>query len=242
MKRAIVFGSTGGMGQQIAHKLASDGWSLYLHYNHNQVMAEKLASDLMQNFPKQDFFTLQFDFARQENDLGQVFGQLFPVNALIFAHGITDFGLFGEQSDEVVDQLIQVNLTTPLKIIKYFEPMLLKNEHSRIILFGSVYGHVGSAMETIYSTVKGALSSFANAYAKEVASASLTINVIAPGAVETPMIQNFTAQELANVQESIPAGRLAKPDDIAYWVQVITDEKADYFTGQTIYVDGGWLV
>lgn len=240
MKRAIIFGSTGGIGQQITRSMAKQGWSLYLHYANHPEIVDQLLQELEKDYPKQDFFSFQFDF-NKPIDLN-FFADFFTINALIFSQGITDYHLLAEQSNDVIDNLVNINLTVPLKLIKYFEPQLIKQPHSRIIMLGSVYGANGSPMETVYSAVKGAISSFANAYAKEVASTNLTVNVIAPGAVLTPMTKVFSPSELAEVESEIPVGRLATPVDISYWVRVLLQKEADYLTGQTIYVDGGWRV
>lgn len=242
MKRAIIFGATGGIGQAIAKDLAADGWSLYLHCFNHQQKALDLANELMTQYPQQDFMTLKLDFNSSDETLKRVINSLLPVNGVIFAHGITDFNFLGSQDLSTIDQILKVNLTTPLKIVSLLEPMLLKADHGRIIFLGSVYGKQASAMETIYSATKGGLSSFAQGYGREVASSHLTVNVIAPGAVATQMNAIFSKETLEEVKDEIPAGRLAEPEDISFWVKNLLAPQADYLTGQTIYVDGGWLV
>lgn len=242
MKRAIIFGATGGIGQAIVKDLAADGWSLYLHCFSHQQKALDLANELMTQYPQQDFMTLKLDFNSSDETLKKVINSLLPVNSVIFAHGITDFNFLGSQDLSTIDQILKVNLTTPLKIVSLLEPMLLKADHGRIIFLGSVYGKQASAMETIYSATKGGLSSFAQGYGREVASSHLTVNVIAPGAVATQMNAIFSKETLEEVKDEIPAGRLAEPEDISFWVKNLLAPQADYLTGQTIYVDGGWLV
>lgn len=242
MKRAIIFGATGGIGQAIARELAADGWSLYLHFSTHQQKALDLVKNLIDKYPQQDFMTLKLDFNSSDEVLKQVIASLLPVNGVIFAHGITNFNFLGSQSLNTIDQILKVNLTTPLKIVSLLEPMLLKAEHGRIIFLGSVYGKQASAMETIYSATKGGLSSFAQGYGREVASSHLTVNVVAPGAVATQMNAIFSKETLEQVKDEIPAGRLAEPEDISFWVKNLLAPQADYLTGQTIYVDGGWLV
>lgn len=242
MKRAIIFGATGGIGQAIVKDLAADGWSLYLHCFSHQQKALDLANELMTQYPQQDFMTLKLDFNSSDETLKKIINSLLPVNSVIFAHGITDFNFLGSQDLSTIDQILKVNLTTPLKIVSLLEPMLLKADHGRIIFLGSVYGKQASAMETIYSATKGGLSSFAQGYGREVASSHLTVNVIAPGAVATQMNAIFSKETLEEVKDEIPAGRLAEPEDISFWVKNLLAPQADYLTGQTIYVDGGWLV
>lgn len=242
MKRAIIFGATGGIGQAIAKELAAEGWSLYLHCFSHRQKALDMAESLINKYPQQDFMTLKLDFNSSNEILKKVVKSLLPVNGVIFAHGITDFNFLGNQDLYTIDQILKVNLTTPLKIVSLLEPMLLKAEHGRIIFLGSVYGKQASAMETVYSTTKGGLSSFVQGYGREVASSHLTVNAIAPGAVETQMNAIFSKETLEEVKNEIPAGRLAEPKDISFWVKNLLAPQADYLTGQTIYVDGGWLV
>lgn len=242
MKRAIIFGATGGIGQQIVQDLARDGWSLYIHSVHQVKKAEEMCEELMKLYPQQDFLLLKLGFQAENNELKEVILNLLPVNAVIFSQGITDFNFLGSQSLEKIDQIFQVNVVTPIKILNLLESKLIGTEHGRIIFLGSVYGEQASAMEAVYSATKGALSRFAQGYAREVASSGLTVNVIAPGAVNTEMNAIFSQATLEEVKQEIPASRLAKTSDISFWVKNLLSPQADYFTGQTIYVDGGWLV
>ena len=242
MKRAIVFGATGGIGKEIALDLAQKGWSLYLHFDKNKELAVQLLHLLRVNYPKQDFFLLQLSFLAKDKILKETVNSLFPVNAVIFAQGITNYEFLGSQDLGTIENILTINLTTPIKLTQLLEPSLLKQEHGRIIYLGSVYGKQGSAMESVYSASKGGISRFAQAYAREVASSGLTVNVLAPGAVKTKMNDIFSSEVLKEVKEEIPAGRLAKPEDISYWVDTLLAPQADYLTGQTIYIDGAWLV
>lgn len=239
MKQACIFGATGGIGQGIAYQLAAAGWSLWLHYDHQKSVASSLCQQLQIDYPDQTFEIIKLDFTKP-GDL-QWLANLGAVQALIFAQGVTDYHLLPEVSASKLDQITAVNVLTPIKIIQVLQHRLLQHEHSRIVLLGSIYGAVGSAMEVMYSTTKGALSSFANAYAREVAANGLTVNVIAPGAVATNMLTQFTAAELSELAQDIPVGKLAQAQDIAYWVEVLLTPSSQYMTGQTLYVDGGWL-
>ena len=242
MKRAIIFGATGGIGQAVAEELATAGWSLYLHYNHKFDKAIEMSKNLSEKYPKQDFLPIQFDFNSSDDKIKEFVNSLIPVNAVVFGHGITKYSFLEKQKLADIDEIIKVNLTTPIKLTKLFEPMLEKQEFSRIVFLGSVYGAQGSALEATYSATKAAISRFSQAYAREVASLNLTVNVIAPGAVDTPMNSILSDETLKTVKEEIPAGRLACGKDISYWVKTLLDKRSAYLTGQTIYVSGGWLL
>lgn len=242
MKRAIVFGATGGIGQAICRDLAEDGWSLYLHYNSKKEAAEELGQKLFTKYPDQDFMSIKLDFEVDDAQLSEFVQNLLPVNAAVFAQGVTNYGFLGDEDLDNITRLIKINLTVPIKLTKLLEPQLMKQGFSRIVYLGSVYGGYGSALESVYSATKGGLSRFAQAYAREVASNNLTVNVIAPGAVKTNMNSIFSEDTIEEVQEEIPVGRWADGRDISYWIKVLLNERSSYLTGQTIYVTGGWLL
>lgn len=242
MKRAIVFGATGGIGRQICNTLADNGWSLYVHCNNNWDEAVKISQQLLKEFPQQDFMPIKLNFLAEDKKLKQFVDNLLSVNAAVFAQGITDFDFLGSQDLATIEKIIQVNLTVPIKLTHLLEKILLKQNFSRVVYLGSVYGGQGSAMESVYSATKGGLTRFSQAYAREVASSNLTVNVVAPGAVDTPMNAMFSKETMQEVKDEIPASRLASGEDIAYWVNAILNEKSGYLTGQTIYVSGGWLI
>lgn len=241
MKRALIFGSSGGIGKAICDELAADGWSLYLHCNRHWDETCQASTTLMKKYPAQDFIPIKFDFLSDQVEMKKFVQSLLPVNALVFATGITKYGFLSEQKLSEIEQIIKVNLTVPIELTKLFEPILTKNDFSRIVYLGSVYGGQGSALESVYSSTKAGLSGFSQAYAREVASANLTVNVLAPGAVDTPMNAMFSKETMAEVKEEIPAGRLAKGQDIAFWIKNLLAPQSSYCTGQTIYVSGGWL-
>lgn len=170
MKRAIVFGATGGIGQEICRDLAAEGWSLYLHYNSHEQTALDLGKELFAKYPSQDFLPIKLDFASSDAELADFVKKLLPVNAAVFAQGITKYSFLGDETLDNITKLINVNLTVPIKLTKLLESQLMRQDYSRIVYLGSVYGGAGSALEAVYSATKGGLTRFAQAYAREVAS------------------------------------------------------------------------
>lgn len=242
MQRAIVFGATGGIGQAICTDLAKAGWSLYIHCSHNWKAACELGKKLNQQYPQQDFIPVKLSFLVENNDLKIFVNGLLPINAAVFAQGITDYNFVSGQKMSKIDEIMKVNLIVPIKLTGLLEPLLIKNDFSRIVFLGSVYGAQGSAMEAVYSATKAGLVRYSQAYAREVASANLTVNVVAPGAVNTAMNSMLAPETMEEVKGEIPVGRLAEGSDVAYWVKALLDKRSSYMTGQTIYVSGGWLV
>ncbi|AKP03450.1 elongation factor P 5-aminopentanone reductase [Companilactobacillus pabuli] len=238
---ALVMGSSGDIGASSAKKLAQKGWSLYLHYNQNRERIEKLRTELVEKYPQQDFIPIKFNM--EQDTVDQLTSQIFGLDAVVFAQGNTYYKLLVDISEKEIDSLWNIHVKLPILILQALQDKLAKTHHGRIVFIGSIYGKIGSAMEVVYSTVKGAMSSFADAYAKEVASLGISVNVVAPGAVNTKMnTQEFSSEDLENVKDEIPADRLANPDEIADLVSYLVNIKSNYLTGQTIYFAGGWLL
>ncbi|MBF7114681.1 SDR family oxidoreductase [Pediococcus pentosaceus] len=239
MKFALICGASGNIGTAISKDLAQKGWSLYLHYYQNEATTNQLANELRAEYPQQDFLTIQANF-RSEDAAQKISKNIFGLNAVVFAQGTTIYQLFGCFSAQQLENLWQEQLKTPMLVIQKVIKKISNAENGRIVFIGSIYGAVGSSMEVPYSAIKGGISSFVNAYSKEVASLGVTVNAVAPGAVSTKMNDEFNQTEIEAVNEEIPVGRFGDPSEISHIVQSIMDERASYLTGQTIYVDGGW--
>ena len=240
MKTALVMGASGDIGEAVCRRLAADGWSLYCHYHQHEEKVLNFVSDLQNGYPQQDFFMLSLDML-DHRKIPPFLQQLFQVDGIVFASGYTKYGLLTEHSLEDISGLWKVHMETPLLLIKALQDKLQRSEHSRIVFVGSVYGIAGSSMETVYSAVKGAQQSFVKAYAKEVATLGITVNCIAPGAVATQMNRSWTEAELTGLKEDIPLGRLAMTKEIAAAVSYLFSEDAQYTTGITLPITGGWL-
>ena len=240
MKSAVIIGASGDIGKAISRQLASEGWSLYLHgFTHIKEIKEE-AIQLSSLYPTQDFFPLLFDLTK-ENDLDSFVSSLFSVDAVIFAQGYTKRCLFTEMTSLEMDQMWKVHVKVPLLLIQKLQHKLAKTSYGRVVFISSVYGFSGSSMEVFYSMTKGAQNSFVKAYSKEVSGMGITINAIAPGAIETPMNDFLEPHEKDELLESIPAGRLGKSKDVAFWVSQLLKKESGYMTGQTLAVSGGWL-
>ncbi|BCA84637.1 3-oxoacyl-ACP reductase [Enterococcus saigonensis] len=240
MKNALVMGASGDIGEAICRTLAKSGWSLYCHYYRNEEKVLKFVSELKETYPQQDFFMVCLDML-ETPDIPSFLADLFQVDGIVFAAGFTKYGLLCEHTQQDMRQLWQIHLETPMLILQGLEEKLRRSSQARVVFVGSVYGLAGSSLETVYSAVKGAQQSFVRAYAKEVAANGCTVNCIAPGAVATKMNEEFSPAELEQLIAEIPLGRLAYTKEIAAAVAFLFQQDAQYITGATIPVTGGWL-
>ncbi|MDQ0214220.1 3-oxoacyl-[acyl-carrier protein] reductase [Oikeobacillus pervagus] len=236
-KFALITGASGGIGKEIALSLAKDGWNIYLHYHQNRNEIEVLMRSL-QPFSL-EIIPIQADLSSDEG-VQKLVSNIFSIDAIVFSSGQAVYGLFQDLSEMELDQLWEVHVKNPIKIVQKLLPKFYRLGHGNIVFISSIWGQTGAACEVMYSTVKGAQLSFVKSLAKETARSGIRINAVAPGAVETHMMSRFSQDELELLTEEIPIGRLAKPYEIANVVSFLLSEKSSYITGQILSVNGGW--
>lgn len=239
MNYALIIGASGDIGGAVARQLAREGWSLYCHYYQGAARVKNLTEQLKKEYPKQDFFSLSWDMRTAEG-LPTLVAQLFQVDAVVFASGKTVYKLVTETTAAELDELWQLHLKGPILLCQQLQGKLARSNQGRIVFVGSIYGSSGSSLEVVYSAVKGAQEAFAKAYAQEVATLGITVNVVAPGAVNTQMNKAWTVEEQASLVAAIPLGRMAEPDEVANLIAFLVGEKSAYITGSTIPISGGW--
>lgn len=236
-KYALITGASGGIGRAISLKLAERGYSLYLHYYQNKEAMDMLMKDLADY--KGEFIPIQADLSTAE---GYKFlaSNIFSIDVIIHNSGMSHYGLLVDLKQEEMEKLTTTHVISPVMITRELLPKLLAKKDGNIIVISSIWGQTGAACEVAYSTVKGAQISFVKALSKEVALSGIRVNGIAPGAVQTPMMTSFTEDDIENLSEEIPMGKLGQPENIADVVDFLISNKAAYITGQIIPVNGGW--
>jgi 3-oxoacyl-[acyl-carrier protein] reductase len=236
-KFALITGASGGIGRATAVSLAQKGWSLYLHYHKNKNEMENLLQELRKY--DVELIPICADLTTKTG-IEDLLDSIFHIDAVCYISGTSHYGLFEETSEEMMDELYQLHVKAPMVIVQKLLPKLMRNRSSHIVLISSIWGQTGASCEVVYSAVKGAQISFVKALSKEVARNGILVNAIAPGTVRTAMLDTFTEQDLNDLEEDIPLGRLADPSEIAGVISFLLSNESSYITGQVIGVNGGW--
>ncbi len=161
------------------------------------------------------------------------------VDVLVANAGITRDTLLMRMSDEDIDEVLATNLAGSIRLSRRALRGMLKARHGRIILISSVVGLMGSAGQVNYAAAKAGLVGAARSLAREVGSRGITVNVIAPGFVETDMTAQLPEERKAEILQAVPLARYAQPHEIAQVAQFLASDAAAYITGAVIPVDGG---
>ncbi len=236
-KYALITGASGGIGQAIALQLAQEGYSLYLHYNENVSSMQELLHAL--SVYNGEYIPIQADLSTP-GGYNKVVENIFTIDAIVHNSGVGHYGLFVDTDPAILEKMTMIHMTSPLLLTKELLPKMIRQQSGSIVFITSIWGQTGAACEVIYSTVKGAQIAFVKSLSKELALNGIRVNGIAPGAVDTTMLSQFSSEELEMVKGEIPMGRLAAPKDIAESVSFLFSDRSSYITGQIVGVNGGW--
>lgn len=235
-RKALVTGATGGLGGAIARTLHGMGAAVALSGTRLPAL-EALAAELGESAviapcDLSDKASVEALVPLAEEKLG-------GLDILVNNAGVTRDNLFLRLKDEDWDAVIAVNLTAAFRLSRAAVKSMMRRRHGRIIAIGSVVGTTGNPGQGNYAASKAGLIGMSKALAAEVASRNITVNVVAPGFIESPMTQGLTDKQREGILADVPMGRLGAGADIAAAVAYLASNEAAYVTGQTLHVNGG---
>ena len=224
----LITGGSRGIGLATAQRFAALGDKVAVTYNTSA--------------PTGDYLAVQCDVTKQE-DVDRTFAEveerLGPVEILVSNAGITRDGLLLRMKEQDFADVLDANLTGAFRVSKRATQSMLRARKGRIILVSSVVGLLGQAGQSNYAASKAGLVGFARSLARELGSRSITVNVVAPGPVDTDMTRALGEEKLQAFAALVPLGRIATTDEIAGVITFLASPDAAYITGAVIPVDGG---
>ncbi|MDR6552752.1 elongation factor P 5-aminopentanone reductase [Paenibacillus qinlingensis] len=238
----LITGASRGIGAAIAQRFAAVGMQIVIHYRDSHEAANEIARSCMKQGAT--VMTVSADIQSHEQIL-KMKDKLAQMNMIpdiiVNNAGISHYGMLSDVTEEDWDRVMNVNLKGSFLCTQAFMAAMVQQKYGRIINVSSIWGISGASCEVLYSTAKGGLNAFTKALAKELAPSGVTVNAVAPGAVQTDMMAGFQAEELDAITNEIPVGRLASPHEVASLVYFLALPESGYITGQIISPNGGWL-
>lgn len=235
MKNVFITGGARGIGRALAICFAQREYRVGISYCSSYESAKEL-SDIYGIYTFQADLSISNGVEQLSESVLNNFG---AVDVLINNAGISSYGLFQDISSEEFDKLFQVNFKSAYFLTKALIGDMLRKKSGSIINISSVWGQTGASCEVLYSSAKAAMIGFTKALAKELAPSGITVNCIAPGVVDTDMMNRFTAEEKRQILEEIPICRFTEPNEIAELAFMLCSEKCKSITGQVIGINGG---
>ncbi|MEK9799864.1 MAG: 3-oxoacyl-[acyl-carrier-protein] reductase [Alphaproteobacteria bacterium] len=235
-KTALVTGASGGIGEAVAKSLHGQGATVVLH----GTRAEKLEALSAELGDRSHVVTANLgDREAVAGVIDAAAEKAGPVSILVNNAGITRDNLAMRMKDEEWDQVLEVNLTASMILCRAALRNMMKARHGRIISISSIVGVTGNPGQTNYAASKAGMIGYSKSLAQEVASRGVTVNIVAPGFIETPMTDALSDAQKDTLLGRVPAGRLGQVGEIAAAVTYLASDEAAYVTGATIHVNGG---
>ena len=235
---ALVTGASRGIGRATALALARQGATVVAAARGDN--ARPVADEIVAAGLKAEAVTLDVtDPPSVEAAIGGVLERHGRIDILVSNAGITRDQLLLRMKREDWDAVLATNLTATFTICQAVLRPMLKQRGGRVIAISSVVGQMGNAGQANYAASKAGLIGFCKSMAREVASRGITVNVVAPGLIETDMTKALTGTSREDWAERIPLGRLGSPEDVAHAVCFLASDEASYITGHVLAVNGG---
>ncbi len=239
-KVALVTGGSRGIGRAIALELAARGAAVVVNYNKSPESAEEVVKKIQEAGGKAAASQADVSDFKQAEALVKfavdTFGDL---SILVNNAGITRDQLIMMMPEADWDAVINTNLKSTFNCSKAAVKHMMRKRVGRIINIASVAGQMGNPGQTNYSASKGGQIAFTKALAREVAARNITVNAIAPGFVDTEILDAMTPETLQAALKMVPLARKGNPEEIAYAAVFLASDEAAYITGQVLGVDGG---
>ena len=226
---ALVTGANRGLGLAIARRLAGDGHRVVGTYRSDHPDDDCI--DWVQ-CDVTDSESVETAFTDVEERLG-------PVEILVANAGIARDGLVVRMTDDDFEQVIDANLTGAFRVSRRAAKRMMRQRWGRIVLISSVAGTIGSAGQANYAAAKAGLNGYARSLARELATRNVTVNVIAPGPIDTDMTEILDDSQRQALLDLVPMARMGEPGEVAAAVAFLASEDASYITGALLGVDGG---
>jgi 3-oxoacyl-[acyl-carrier protein] reductase len=238
---ALVTGGSRGIGRAIALEFAARGAAVVVNYNKSPEAANDVAKQIVDAGGKAAAYQADVSDYKQAEALVKftidTFGDL---SILVNNAGITRDMLIMVMSEADWDSVINTNLKSTFNCSKAAVKHMMRKRYGRIINMASVAGQMGNAGQVNYASSKGGQIAFTKSLAREIASRNITVNALAPGFVDTDILNPIPTETMENViKNMVPLARKGKPEEIAYAAAFLASDQAAYITGQVLGVDGG---
>lgn len=237
---ALVTGGTGGIGTAICRGLADAGY---------KVVASWLAGvddgEGWQAAQKKEGYDFEIaegnvaEFEAAGKMIKEAEEKAGPIDVLVNCAGITKDGFFHKMKKEQWEDVINVNLISVFNVTRHVIEGMRERGFGRVINIASVNGQKGQFGQANYSAAKAGMHGFTMALAQEGAKKGITVNTISPGYIETAMTEKMPEKVLNDMVSKVPMERLGKPEEIAWVVQFLADERSGFITGSNVPINGG---
>ena len=234
MKKVLITGGSRGIGAECVRSFAKAGYEVYFTYNNSEEMAHQVAEDTAATALKCDISSA--------DAIKAVISKVGNIDILINNAGISQIKMFQDITEDDWDNMFNINVRGMFLVTQGVIENMIHNKWGRIINISSMWGETGASCEVHYSASKAAVIGFTKALAKELGPSGITVNSISPGVIDTDMNSHLTQNELDELCDETPMGRIGEPNDVAKAALYLADEASGFITGADIPINGGIII
>lgn len=242
-KVAVVSGGSRGIGAEICKNLAKQGYTVLIDYNINKDRAVKLEEELRRSGYNAEAYQCDVRDEKAVMDLFDYAVKKYgKIDVLVNNAGIAHYGLVTDVTEEEWDDVFDTNIKGVFLMCREALKNMVSNKYGRIVNISSMWGVCGASCEVAYSASKAAVIGFTKALAQEVGPSGITVNCVAPGAVQTDMMKELSEGTVEMLKNETPLGRIGTPEDIAESVAFLASDRASFITGAVLNANGGMVI
>ena len=239
MKHVVITGGSRGIGAACVEKFSREGYFVSFLYKSSDDKAQALTKRLP------NVFAVKCDVS-SEDDVKQAFskicGEVGEIDVLVNNAGVSYTGLVQEMSYDDWKNVIDTNLSSVFLTTRTVIGSMIKKQKGSIINISSMWGVEGASCEVAYSASKAGVIGFTKALALELAPMGVRVNAVAPGAIMTDMLSEYSKDELKEISNETPLGRIGTPENVADAVYFLAEKGSEFITGEVLNVNGGFVI
>ena len=242
-KTVLITGASRGIGAETARLFARRGWAVGINYRNARNRAEGLAEELRGLGVPVGIYQADVSDRAQVDRMTEAFlKDMGRIDVLVCSAGIARQELFTDVTESAWREMIGVNLDGVFHCCQAALPDMIRRKAGKIITLSSMWGQVGASCEVAYSAAKAGVIGLTRALAKEVGPSGITANCVAPGVIETEMNGRLSPETKAVLADETPLGRMGTPEEVAGAIWFLASEAGDFFTGQVLAPNGGFVI
>lgn len=242
-KTVLITGASRGIGKATAILFAKYGYNVAVNYKNSHNEAQEIMKHMAKNGYSCAAFKADVSIKEQAQDLVlQTINHFGSIDVIVNNAGIAQTKLFTDITEQDWDNMFDVNVKGMFFVLQSALPYLISKKSGKIINVSSMWGISGSSCETHYSASKAAVIGLTKSLAKELGPSNINVNCVCPGVIKTDMLNEYTQDELKELENQTPLNRLGTPEDVAKSIYFLASSDADFITGQVLSVDGGFII
>lgn len=245
MKTALITGASGAIGLEMVKIFARNGYFITAQYNKKGEKLYSLIEELKKENIENKILLVQADFT-DSNSIKELYSQHIKsyshVDVLINNAGVDFYAQVQDLTEEDYEKVFSINVKAPMLLTSLCAKNMVDRKSGKIIFISSIWGVSGGSYESLYSASKSSLIAYSKALAKELGPSNINVNCICPGVIKSPMNDGYTKEEIQDLIDRTPLNRLGNPSDVGELALFLASEKSNFITGQSIVIDGGFIL